>query len=941
MGQTSARTPEDDARRLGLTPGGSEISLVMRAPAGGTIEDQIRELAQANGIDPDLAVAVARKESSLNPKAVGDGGKALGTFQLHAGAAQDAGVDRTDPAGNLQGGVTYLKQLHDRYGGDSRKALMAYNGGLDNVDKGTISSAAQRYADDILGSLGRPVLAQQNSGQATADPIADARRLGLVEAPADDVPQELGSPLDQPTLRSEQPWDQFWRSMYAAIPHVTGMIGGALGGTFGAASGTAAGAVTIPGIGAVPGAVTGAALGATAGAGVGGMVGRGIQHGIDALIYGKPVHPEGYGEAANEQMLYETVGRAFAGLTGRARGSLAPTTSESAQRMATDRAYNLGLSVGEITDRPGLRRVEAMAQRGIGGFSRQKAAQARTDAAATKAVTGILNSVGPPGTSTGAGAVVQDVVTDAATRAARRMEGAVATNLAPRTGMGTAGEMAASGVQAGRTAFARQADEFGKMVNEAPPVDMTVMHDEAWRLFNEDLMPKLLENPSLAPKTAEWQRVVRAYRNASKRGEIFVPGGELQKALAEAALDKATYAPLRVLNQVLATPREMSFRGALALRGTLRDAGKGEALLAGDAAEGLATYLDTGSRTSSFQGIRGLLNETHAPYEAAAAAYNTNRQLFKTAFIEKVADTNPEAVLAGLTTAEGRFNASRIQDLRQVLLALPKTYGTPAEVAQGQKAFDTLRAEWFRREIMQDNVFGMADRMRKVDPDVLRAWYPDRVGQAVLKQAEITAKAFEGTLLGQLAVSDPSKIVQMIGASPKHVAEFQARINGLPGPVQKAQLIDRVRRAWLEESVTAGDPTGLSDRIAKTDPDLLAAWFDTPQQQAALDNLRQIGAALSTRRPVSGMGAYESLGAVTVAASLMRGNLGQALRTAIGFEGIPQFISWAMYNPSVKQYLLEAGSPTGTITGQTSAFLRALGAYRDASQPVGPELTTP
>lgn len=122
-----------------------------------TYDEIISALAKKEGVPASLAVAVAKRESSLNPGAVGDGGKAIGLFQLHAGAAQDTGTtDRNDPIQNITGGVKYLKQLSDRYQGDARKVLMAYNGGMGNVDAGTISPAAQAYADEILGSLGKP-----------------------------------------------------------------------------------------------------------------------------------------------------------------------------------------------------------------------------------------------------------------------------------------------------------------------------------------------------------------------------------------------------------------------------------------------------------------------------------------------------------------------------------------------------------------------------------------------------------------------------------------------------------------------------------------------------------------------------------------------------------------------------------------------------------------
>jgi hypothetical protein len=745
------------------------------------------------------------------------------------------------------------------------------------------------------------------------------------------------------------------------------MIGAAAGGILGGAGGAALGTVELPLVGTVAGAGAGALLGAEAGAGAGGIVGRGIQGGLDT-VFGRPDalrNPRSAGTEASRQMLFETSGRALGGILERIapslRGTVAPKTPEAVERAGTNKEFGLGLSTGTITDNPRAQRLEYLAQRGMGGYGIQKAAQAKTDAAAEKAVGGILDSLGPRGTSTAAGEVAQDAITDAATRGARRVEGAVATNLAPRTGMGTTGELGAEGTQAARTSFARQQDAFNKLIAEAPPVDMTDMHAEAWRVLRDEIMPKLIENPSLGPKTKEWQNVVRLYRKASESGGQFALSPTTLKALEDAALEKAPYGPLRVVNQVLATPNAMSFSGALGLRSTLRDAGKGEELLAGDAAEALATYFETGSRTSPFRGIRGVLGDTYAPYEAAAEAYRTNRNLFKSAFVEKMAEANPEAVLATLTGNEGRFNASRIRQMSQVLQDLPKTWGSDEEIAAGKQAWDTIRAEWFRREIAQDNVFGMAERMKRVDPDVLRAWFPDLAGQNVLKQATVTANAFESKLMANLAEADPSKIVDMIGSSANHVREFQSRIQGLPGPVRKDELISRVRRAWTDANLVNGDPAKISERLAKADPDVLDAWYPKPieipekatpdvvakldaenarraQNREALDGLRRIGEALKPRQSVArGFGSYEIMQGASAATALMRGNLLAAVGAALGFEAVPAFISWAMYNPAVQRYLMDAsGSATGTTLSKTAAYLRAIGAYRAATQTPAP-----
>ncbi len=51
-----------------------------------TVEEQIRDIARAEGVDPDLAVAIAKCESSLNSKAVlvnDTGTRDRGLFQIN------------------------------------------------------------------------------------------------------------------------------------------------------------------------------------------------------------------------------------------------------------------------------------------------------------------------------------------------------------------------------------------------------------------------------------------------------------------------------------------------------------------------------------------------------------------------------------------------------------------------------------------------------------------------------------------------------------------------------------------------------------------------------------------------------------------------------------------------------------------------------------------
>lgn len=139
----------------------------------------IRQKAVELGLDPDLAERMAATESSMNPNAVSSKG-AQGLFQLMPGTARELGVDPTDPVQNIDGGLRYYKQMLDRFGGDQRLALAAYNAGPGNVQKyGGIPPFAetQNYVQKIL-----PVqTAQANTGTMSDAPPAEAGSMPTID----------------------------------------------------------------------------------------------------------------------------------------------------------------------------------------------------------------------------------------------------------------------------------------------------------------------------------------------------------------------------------------------------------------------------------------------------------------------------------------------------------------------------------------------------------------------------------------------------------------------------------------------------------------------------------------------------------------------------------------------------------------------------------------
>ena len=103
---------------------------------GHKFEGAVLEEAKRQGVDPNLALHVLYKETGnlKNPESARSKAGALGVMQIMPATAKDLGVNPLDPEQNIRGGVSYLKQMMDKYQ-DPVLAAAAYNAGPGRVDK--------------------------------------------------------------------------------------------------------------------------------------------------------------------------------------------------------------------------------------------------------------------------------------------------------------------------------------------------------------------------------------------------------------------------------------------------------------------------------------------------------------------------------------------------------------------------------------------------------------------------------------------------------------------------------------------------------------------------------------------------------------------------------------------------------------------------------------
>jgi soluble lytic murein transglycosylase-like protein len=149
--------------------GGDPIATTRPATTRDTarFDDMIIEHARLNSVRPSLVKAVVQVESAFNPYAESPKG-AIGLMQLMPATARQFGVvNPFDPEENVRAGVAYLRQLLDRYDGDERLALAAYNAGPGAVDRYGQTVPPYAETQNYVQKVGRVA----GEEQAVASPL--------------------------------------------------------------------------------------------------------------------------------------------------------------------------------------------------------------------------------------------------------------------------------------------------------------------------------------------------------------------------------------------------------------------------------------------------------------------------------------------------------------------------------------------------------------------------------------------------------------------------------------------------------------------------------------------------------------------------------------------------------------------------------------------------
>lgn len=743
-----------------------------------TTEEIITAYAKMHKIPPALALSVAEQESGFDNTAVSNKG-ARGIFQLMPDTAKDLGVDSDDPLQNIQGGIKYLKQLSDKYNGDVTKTLQAYNGGMGNVDRGTISSDAQIYATDVMRRLSTRMRTQATTpaptfaGAVTTTAITPVKAAltAAPAAPAQGAPP-AGTPLppgatagmlpsdtktapgQRPTYRrlvSSRGGNAYVDTPVPALGEEAGGVQAMRAMAQGVDPRTAEGRENIAGIGGsvALGYATGGMsevagvlpwLARVVGPAIGAATAGATEAGAEQVLGTAPPSPNAVTEAGIRQGAYELGGQAMMwplrrvarSALGARVGKLATTaleqTTQEARRMGTAALDAVRTRVAEgieaartlaqataAATRETSRRAIATAREAAGKQTADVAARAGSMVAGSKRHAADLLAV----TELDNAAVLSDLT--------KQYDNLLAN---PPSTM-QAGQLTKTAVEGPAK---RALDLAGQRVNEAaqrgPMIKLAPIQAALEDMAKKARPAAIFAEPAAGP-------AIGFQLGAGSKAAMVAQLGEEGAAKQIAAMlgVPETHPLPGLLGKIQSAPESISFADAHKLK-MLLDEGVNWDRTAKKHLEKIT------------KGLRTTLREAlsvHEPYNVATQAYQAMVPLYRRGIGKQVitaAVNNPDAIARTLNAK----NPAQALALRDLLLTQSAAGGDPIA---GQRAWDAVRSTFVYNNVLKGGIKDLSGRVHALveqSPEFAKAVLHDEASQRVMSNLDRLGQAYQTAL---------------------------------------------------------------------------------------------------------------------------------------------------------------------------------------------------